>query len=110
MVKTLDERHDEAELDPNKQRPCTTEAEFRKAAENGDPEALMALAQALIDKTIEHQDPDEAMLCLDKARLIAGSKATTILAQILELEFQVEKRQQEFTRALEMEMMRSEDA
>lgn len=110
MVKTLDERHAEAKLHPTKLPPCETESEYRKAAESGKPEALIALAQALIDNSIEHQDPDEALLCLDRARSAAGQDAQAMMEQISEIERQAKKKQHELGEALQLEIMHNQDA
>jgi|GEM_PF-4161607 len=109
MVKTLDERHAEAELHPAKLPPCETETEYRKAAESGKPEALLALALALVDGSIEHQDPDEALICLDRARRTAqGDQA--VLEQATEIERRASKKQHELGEALQLEIMHNQDA
>ncbi len=110
MVKTTDERHAEARLHPTTLPPCESEAECRKVAESGKPEALLALAQALIDNSIEHQDPDEALICLDKARKAAGQDAQAMMEQISDIERRARKKQHELNEALQLEIMHNEDA
>lgn len=104
MAKTLKERHEE------KQAPCETETELRKAAETGQAESMLALATALINKTIEHQDPDEALCWLEKTRVAIGSGSEAMLEQISAVEQQAKQRQREFQRAFEVEMLRQQDA
>lgn len=110
MVKTLDERHAEARFHPSKLPPCETEAEYRKAAEGGKPEALIALAQALIDNSIEHQDPDEALVCLSRARKAAGNEAGSLIEHISDIEARAKQKQHELGEALQLELMHNEDA
>jgi len=109
MVKTLDERHAESERQLTKQAPCETEAEYRKAAEAGNPEALFALAKALIDNSIEHQDPDEALLCLERIRALAGHRAIPD-EELVMVERKAKKRQHELGEAEQLEYMHNEDA
>lgn len=110
MVKTVDERHAEAERHPDTSPPCTNETEFRMAARSGKPEALIALAQALIDDSIEHQDPDEALVCLEKARLAAGTEAESTLTEISALEVEARQKQHELGEAQQLEYMHNQDA
>lgn len=109
MVKTLDERHAESERQLSKQAPCETEAEYRKAAETGSPEALFALARALIDNSIEHQDPDEALLCLERIRNGAGTASITDEEFAL-VERKAKKKQHELGEAQQLEYMHNQDA
>lgn len=109
MVKTLDERHAESERQLTKQAPCETEAEYRKAAETGSPEALLALARALTDNSIEHQDPDEALLCIERIRNSAGY-ATINDEQLAIVELKAKKRQHELGEAEQLEYMHNQDA
>lgn len=109
MVKTLDERHAEAERVLTKQAPCETEAEYRKAAETGSPEALLALARALIDNSIEHQDPDEALLCLDRIRNVV-EYANIPDDELAAVERQAKKKQHELGEAQQLEYMHNQDA
>jgi hypothetical protein len=110
MVKTVDERHQEARIDPGTLPPCENEAECRKAAQSGEPHALLALAQALIDDSIEHQDPDEALKLLERARQAAGSDAETINEWVTIIEARVHKKKHELGEAQQLEMMHNEDA
>jgi hypothetical protein len=110
MVKTVDERHQEARIDPATLPPCENEAECRKAAEKGEPHALLALAQALIDDSIEHQDPDEALNILNRARESAGSDAETIHEWISIIEARARQKKHELGEAQQLEMMHNEDA
>lgn len=109
MVKTLDERHAESERQLTKQAPCETEAEYRKAAETGDPKALLALARALIDKSIQHQDPDEALLCLERIRQ-AGGHVTISDDDLAIVERKAKKKQHELGEAQQLEYMHNQDA
>ncbi|KGM06278.1 hypothetical protein LP43_2152 [Methylophaga thiooxydans] len=109
MVKTLDERHAESERVLTKQAPCETEAEYRKAAETGSPEALFALAQALIDNSIEHQDPDEALLCIERIRNAEGY-AEIPDEELAIVEHKAKKRQHELGEAQQLEYMHNQDA
>lgn len=109
-TKTLNDRHDEAARIDKAAPPCKTESDLREAAENGDAEDLLALATALVNKTIEHQDPDEALSWLEKARLAVGPTDEPFLERVLEVERQAKKKQQELEIALEMEYTRSVDA
>jgi multidrug resistance efflux pump len=109
MVKTLDERHAESERQLTKQAPCETEAEYRKAAETGSPEALFALAKALIDNSIEHQDPDEALLCLERIRNGAG-KGAIPSEELAVVEKKVKQKQHELGEAQQLEYMHNQDA
>lgn len=109
MVKTLDERHAEAKFHPTTLPPCETETEYRNAAESGQPEALIALAQALIDNSIEHQDPDESLVCLDRAR--RASKHDGEFEQVIaDIERRAKQKQHELGEALQLELMHNEDA
>ncbi|WP_438971769.1 hypothetical protein [Methylophaga sp.] len=109
MVKTLDERHAESERQLSKPAPCETEAEYRKAAETGNPEAVLALAKALIDNSIEHQDPDEALLCLERIRNVAGHGAISD-EELAIVESKAKKRQHELGEAEQLEYMHNQDA
>lgn len=109
MVKTLDERHAESERQLTKLPPCETEAEYRKAAETGSPEALLALAKALLDNSIEHQDPDEALLCLERIRNTAGNDAIPD-DELAEVERKAKKKQHELGEAQQLEYMHNQDA
>lgn len=109
MVKTLDERYAESERQLTKQAPCETETEYRKAAETGSPEALLALARALINNSIEHQDPDEALLCLDRIRNVV-TYANISDEELAEVERQAKKRQHELGEAQQLEYMHNQDA
>lgn len=109
MVKTLDERHTESERQLTKLAPCQTEAEYRKAAETGSPEALLALAQALINNSIEHQDPDEALLCLERIRAVSGHGAISD-AELAIVEREAKKKQHELGEAQQLEYMHNQDA
>jgi len=109
MVKTLDERHAESKRQLTKLYPCETEAEYRKAAESGRPEALLALARALIDNSIEHQDPDEALLCLERIRNVAGNGAIAD-DELAEVERMAKKKQHELGEAQQLEYMHNQDA
>jgi multidrug resistance efflux pump len=109
MVKTLDERHAEAERVLTKQAPCEDEAAYRKAVESGGAEELLNLARALIDNSIEHQDPDEALLCLERIR--HGSEQGAISEEELAtVERQAKKRQHEMGEAQQLEYMHNQDA
>lgn len=109
MVKTLDERHAESERQLTKQAPCETEAEYRIAAETGNPVALFALARALIDNSIEHQDPDEALLCIERIRNGAGQAAIPA-EDIAAVEHKAKKRRHELGEAQQLEYMHNQDA
>jgi TPR repeat protein len=109
MVKTLEQRHAESELHPTKLPPCETEAEYRKAAETGNPDALLALAKALLDNSIEHQDPDEALLCLERIRNVAGHGAIPD-DELAIVERKAKKKQHELGEAEQLEYMCNEDA
>ena len=110
MVKTVAERHAEARLHPTTLPPCESEAECRTVAKSGKPEALIALAQALIDNSIEHQDPEEALISLDKARKAAGRDDKGMLELISDIERRARKKQHELNEALQLEIMHNEDA
>jgi hypothetical protein len=109
MVKTLDERYAESERQLTKQVPCETEAEYRKAAETGSPEALLALAKALLDNSIEHQDPDEALLCLDRIRNVV-EYANISDEELASVEREAKKQQHELGEAQQLEYMHNQDA
>ncbi len=109
MVKTLDERYAESERQLTKQAPCETEAEYRKSAETGSPEALLALARALIDGSIEHQDPDEALLCLDRIRNVV-EYANISDDELAVVEREAKKKQHELGEAQQLEYMHNQDA
>ena len=109
MVKTVEERHAESERDLTKLPPCETEAEYRKAAHTGSSEALLALAKALLDNSIEHHDPDEALLCLERIR--NGSRGGVIADdELAKVERMAKKQQHELGEAEQWEFMRNEDA
>ncbi|MTI63515.1 hypothetical protein [Methylophaga sp.] len=110
ITKTLNERHDEAALIDQAAPPCKTESDLRQAAEDGAPEDLLALATALVNNTIEHQDPDEALCWLEKARVAVAPTDEPFLERVLEVERQAKKKQEELEIALEMEYTRSVDA
>jgi hypothetical protein len=109
MVKTLDERRAESERTLTKQAPCETEAEYRRAAETGSPEALLALARALIDNSIEHQDPDEALLCLDRIRNVV-EYANIADEELAIVERKAKQKQHELGEAQQLEYMHNQDA
>ncbi|GEM_PF-2668490 len=63
-----------------------------------------------MNNTIEHQDPDEALGWLEKARLAVGPTAEPFLERVLEVERLAKKKQEHLEIAREMEYTRSVDA
>ncbi|MCX4192330.1 hypothetical protein [Methylophaga sp. OBS1] len=63
-----------------------------------------------MNNTIEHQDPDESLAWLKKARLAVGPTAEPFLEQVLEVERIAKKKQEQLEIAREMEYTRSVDA
>jgi hypothetical protein len=83
---------------------------LRQAAEDGEAEDLLALAHALVNNTIEHQDPDEALAWLEKSRLAVAPTDEAFLERVLDVERQAKKKQEQLEMAREMEYTRSVDA